>query len=172
MNAKTWSERALPFTAACSLAVLLMALVVSPLHAQQGGYNPCTQCIQWVNSNPNSPCFGLTGPALNQCTWQWVPYYCNSSNSPFKDSQGRPPCQQPPPGGGSPLPDCGSEACNFYNGIPDVILCSWDCWNRFCDSNESNRRCLDVWRRCKPEDTTARCADCKCCEGSDGTNCR
>ena len=45
MTNKTPTERALPFTAAATLATLVMALVVSPLGAQTGGSSPCTACL-------------------------------------------------------------------------------------------------------------------------------
>ena len=165
MTTKTNTERALPFAAAATLAVLLMALVVSPLGAQGGTYNPCTACINWVATSPNSPCYGLSNspPAYNSpynvCKNQQTQAYCNMTTSPFVDAQGVPPCQQRI---GSGYRDCGSPECNFYSELPDTTLCNWECWNRTCDSSDSAKVCLDTLRKCKVGEASSQCADCKC----------
>lgn len=165
MTTKTLADRALPFSAAATIAVLLMALVVSPLRAQTAP-NPCTSCINWIANSPASPCAQYDkndhryNSPYNICKNQKTQEYCNMTTSPFAKN-GVPPCQQGVTSGES---DCSSDGCNFFDGIPDVYLCSWDCWNRTCEQNTS-KVCTDTMRKgqdCASKQTTAQCSKCEC----------
>ncbi len=160
MIAKRLIDRLTPVTAGMALALLAVALVVQPVRADS---SLCTQCrtywYYWLNSGLNTTvCQGFPNPSYqrNNCFDNYVSLKCG--DKPDDDSF---PCPGPDSQGG--LSDCTDPGCNLYP--PDVgNICTWECWNKSCDSGDAEKRCYDAKVKCDPSsgDPSTKCSECKC----------
>ncbi len=160
MTRHSWMERLTPFTGGAAIALLVMALVVQPVWAD-GTYNTCTQCLNyWEYKLTRNKTCGTWSTQSEYYAWR----NCMEDNKRY-NCVGQEGSGMACPGKELPdtLKDCGSDACNFYAGIPNASVCQWDCWGRPCANYLLNGEgCRDVPKDCDLKGPSTACFECKC----------
>lgn len=155
MNAGRGSERTVSVVGGMALALLIVAVVVQTARAAECLCEQCWPYYQNKYRNDGTTCKQYKDYQYETCIRDSAVNKCKAIGA----------CPNPP--GCDPLSgltDCGSTACNFYPDLATqgVSICSWECWNRACESGGVENQCADRQKLCEGSDGSQNCSECRC----------